>query len=392
MELYHNPFRYGADSGPGHIVGRKDEIACVESVIRNGMRLFLIGPRGFGKTSILRAAQANMSQKGAVVLYVNAESCPDVGGLIGQIVVGAATQMSDETEQGILKAGGCFSHLRPQFRFGADGHEVSVSINTDLAAHKYRQMEVLAHTLDSLDRLAETLPKDRPVAFIIDEFSILMARFGVTAEAQIRSVVQRHQNLGYIFAGSNVGLMMDMTGRHSRPFYNGADIRYLRPVPVAEFGAWLREQFQGSGYEVDGDEPVLRILSLADDVPYNVQMLAHNCWNELRSESQPKLTVDLVESVFKQTVQHLTPSFKQAWSRFTPLQRRTLTAVLGGNGRRMKAPELARSIDRPESSVRSTLRTLYTRGILWDDVSHKGVRVRPEDPFFAHWIRMNCIL
>lgn len=50
MELNHNPFRYGADFGPEHLVGRKDEIACVESVIRNGMRLFLIGPRGFGKT------------------------------------------------------------------------------------------------------------------------------------------------------------------------------------------------------------------------------------------------------------------------------------------------------------------------------------------------------
>jgi uncharacterized protein len=392
MKLNHNPFRYGADFGPEHIVGRKDEIACVESAIRDGMRLFLIGPRRFGKTSIIRAAQKNMSQKGSFALYVNAEACPDVGRLIGQIVVGAATQMSDGTEESILKAGGCFSHLRPQFRFGADGHEVSVSFNTDLATHKYRQMEVLAHTLDSLDRLAGTLPKDRPVALIIDEFSSLMARFGVTAEAQIRSVIQRHQNLGYIFVGSNVWLMMDMTGKHSRPFYNGADIRYLRPVPIAEFAAWLREQFLESGYEIDGDEPVLRILSLADDVPYNVQMLAHNCWNELRSEGQPNLTVALVEFVFKQTVQHLTPSFKQAWNRFTPLQRTTLTAVLRGDGNRFKPPELARSIRRPESSVRSALRALCTRGILWDDVSHKGVRVRPEDPFFAHWIRLTCII
>jgi hypothetical protein len=43
---------------------------------------------------------------------------------------------------------------------------------------------------------------------------------------------------------------------------------------------------------------VLRILSLADDVPYNVQMLAHNCWDELHSGKRPKLTVDLVETVF----------------------------------------------------------------------------------------------
>jgi hypothetical protein len=77
---------------------------------------------------------------------------------------------------------------------------------------------------------------------IIDEFSALMAHVGVTAEPQIRSVVQRHQNLGYIFAGPKVGPKMDMTGKHGRPFKNGGSIRYLRPVPVAESAASLREQ------------------------------------------------------------------------------------------------------------------------------------------------------
>ncbi len=368
------------------------EVRQVEYAIRDGLRLFLIGPRGFGKTSILRAAQANMARKGAAVLYVNAESSPDVGKLIGEIVAGAATQMSDGNEDGILQISRFFSQLKPTLSVSADGQEVSVSIGADFPSHKYRKMSVLADTLNSLDRLTGTLPKDRPVALIIDEFSAYMARFGVTGEGQIRSVVQCHQNLGYIFTGSNVGLMMDMTGKYDRPFYRGGTVYYLRPVPTAEFAAWLNEQFMKSGYEVDGDEPVLRILSLADEVPKNVQILAHNCWNELRYGSQPKLTIELVESVFKQTVQHLTPSFKQAWNRLTPLQRKTLAAVLRGDGKLLKAPEIARSISRPESSVRSALRALYNRGILWDDWALGNVRVRPEDPFFAHWIRMNCTL
>lgn len=79
MELKRNPFRYGADFGPDDIVGRSDEIAHVESVIRDSQKLFFAGPRGFGKTSILRAAQANLSRSGAIVLYVNAETSPDVG-------------------------------------------------------------------------------------------------------------------------------------------------------------------------------------------------------------------------------------------------------------------------------------------------------------------------
>lgn len=158
MEFKRNPFRYAADFSLDDIVGRSDEIAHVESVIRDGRRLFLSGPRGFGKTSILRAAQANLSRSGAIVLYVNAETSPDVGKLIGEIVAGAAAQLHNDAEDGIEQACRFFSRLKPTLRFSADGQEMSVSIGIDLSAGKYRQMEALARTLDSLDRFAHTLP------------------------------------------------------------------------------------------------------------------------------------------------------------------------------------------------------------------------------------------
>jgi AAA+ ATPase superfamily predicted ATPase len=276
MEYNQNPFRYGADFDPDNIVGRKDEMARVVHAIRDGQRLFLIGPRGFGKTSLLLAAQANQSQKGAIVLYVNAETSPDIAKLVGEIVAGTAAQIYEGAEDGIQKAGRFFSHLEPTFRLSADQQAISVSIGIDLLADKYRQMEVLADTLDSLNRLAQSLPESQPLALIIDEFSALVARFGVTAEAQIRAVVQRHRNVGYIFAGSGVGLMTDMTTKYSRPFYQSGDNFYLRPVPSADFVMWLSMQFKYERYATEESDPVHRILSLAEDVPYNVQMLAHN--------------------------------------------------------------------------------------------------------------------
>jgi hypothetical protein len=77
--------------------------------IRDGQRLFLIGPRGYGKTSILLAAQANLCQEGAIVLYVNVETCPDIGVLVGEIVAGTAAQVYEGAEGGIQKASRFFS-------------------------------------------------------------------------------------------------------------------------------------------------------------------------------------------------------------------------------------------------------------------------------------------
>jgi len=82
-------------------------------LIRDGQRLFLTGPRGFGKTSILRAAQAHLSRKGTMVPYVNAETSPDAGKLVGEIVAGAATQLHDDAGEGILIARRFFAHLEP---------------------------------------------------------------------------------------------------------------------------------------------------------------------------------------------------------------------------------------------------------------------------------------
>ena len=360
FELSQNPFRCGAGFRFIDIVGREHEVAHTESIIRDRSRLFLIGARGFGKTSILHAAQMNMTHKGAIVVYVDAESTPDVEKLIEEIVSSAAAQ----------------------------GLNMKVSTPLNPTANKFKQIERLASMFDALDSQAGRQPEDRPVALIIDEFSSLMARFGVSAEGQIRSVVQTHQNIGYIFSGSNVQLMMDMTGKYSRPFYHGGSIYYLQPVLAAEFAAWIHKQFQKGGFEVDGYAPIERILAIAEEVPYNTQLLAHNCWEMLYGQTKSVLTVAVVETVFMQTIQNLDLSFKKSWSRLTPLQRGTLVAVLRGNGVRQTPTEIARAINSPASSVRSALRALYNRLILWDDCRNSGVRVRFEDPFFAHWVRI----
>jgi len=71
----------------------------------------------YGKTSILRAAQANMSRQGAIVLYVNAEASSDVGELVGEIVAAVAAQVFKGEEDGIQKACQLLFHLGPSRGF-----------------------------------------------------------------------------------------------------------------------------------------------------------------------------------------------------------------------------------------------------------------------------------
>jgi len=56
-----NPFEFGGELAPGQLVDREDELATVIRTIENGGKLFLIGPRRYGKTSILAAAEERLA-------------------------------------------------------------------------------------------------------------------------------------------------------------------------------------------------------------------------------------------------------------------------------------------------------------------------------------------
>ena len=67
VEFMRNPFQYGAELKPSQIVNRKQELRDVQRAILGHGRLFLLGPRRFGKTAILRAAAATAEREGAIV-------------------------------------------------------------------------------------------------------------------------------------------------------------------------------------------------------------------------------------------------------------------------------------------------------------------------------------
>jgi hypothetical protein len=78
----------------------------------------------------------------------------------------------------------------------------------------------------------------------------------------------------------------------------------------------------------DTDEALTAILEEAEDVPYNVQLLAHHCWNMLRDRDRgAALSAAQMDAVHGATTQRLDPIYSQFWLGLTAPQRRALQAV-----------------------------------------------------------------
>lgn len=93
-----NPFQYGRELDAESLVDREKVIAEVTDTITEGGKLFLIGPRRYGKTSILRAAD-RLGKTGVVVLRFDAEAFPTIELLIRAMVAEAAARLGGSLEK-----------------------------------------------------------------------------------------------------------------------------------------------------------------------------------------------------------------------------------------------------------------------------------------------------
>jgi hypothetical protein len=371
-------------------VDREEDIAAVIQTIRQGHKLFLVGPRRFGKTSILKTAEDHLQMKGADVLRFDAESYPSLDLLVSSLIAGAAKQLKGRVERVGEQIRLVFSRLRPELSFNVTQDAWSVKLGVDVTTNQEQHMALLVDALNGLEALASQQPKNHAIGLVIDEFQRVIELGGAQAEAQIRAAIQRHRRVGYVFAGSKTRMLTAMTMDAARPFYRLGSVRFIGVVPAEDFEKFLTDKFLESGFEIESPSPVRAILQYAEQVPYNVQMLAHTCWNELRDRANKRPTIlneHLIEASVRLLVRQYDPFYTQIWSALTSIQQKTLIAVIKEQGINLQSLKVAQFVGRGASTVQRSVGALSERNILREEEHEGGVRMRFEDPFFAQWIR-----
>lgn len=384
-----NPFQYGSELGAEHLIDRQREVAEVVDTIKESGKLFLIGPRRYGKTSILAAAQQKAEADGAVVLRFDAEAFPSIEAL----VKAALAQATEKLGGGITKASDSvrqfFKNLKPQINYSLTDQTISAEIGvaTD-PTNQPEQIPLLVDLLHGIEKLA-TKAKI-PVGFIIDEFQQIIVAGGEQAEAQIRAATQQHKHIGYIFAGSKTRLLADMTGNPSRPFYHLGERRFITGIPRTDFSPALKANFALGKIEVS-DEAIELIQDLAKDVPYNVQRLAHACWDRMDGEAT-KLTEEQVRQSLEFLLKEDDTWYTQLWNQLTTVQKTALIYSSKANGTGLQSKAVLRAASITSSSMQRALQALQEKEILRLEEKLGEIRLRLIDPFFSHWLRLISVL
>ncbi|MGQ0813859.1 MAG: hypothetical protein ACT4O1_05280 [Gemmatimonadota bacterium] len=378
-----NPFEYGRELGPGELVDRETEVSEVKTALLQGGKLFLIGPRRFGKTSLHNVAAHEARQEGAVVLRYNVEAFPRISVLIATLIADATHVLSGPVErvaQGVTRL---FQRLRPSVSYNPLDQSWSVSLGLDT---EREPIPHLAQALNSLEAAASEA--ERPVGLILDEIQHLLLPGGTNAEGQLRAAVQEHRHVGYVFAGSDTRFLTAVTTDAGRPFYRLGAVRVLGPVPRAAFLEFLRAGFSRLPVAI-APGALEAILEGAEEVPYNVQQLAHYIWGIIAAEGDAAtLTSERVIELRDELARRLDPLYSASWLSLTTAQQAALQAVVHEIGVGLYRRDVLKRYDLSASAMKKALDALLERNLIRREPSMGADRLKLEDPLFGTWVRI----
>jgi hypothetical protein len=180
-------------------------------------------------------------------------------------------------------------------------------------------------------RIAEA--RRQRIAIALDEFQEVAAFNGGSVEQALRAAVQHQREVGYVFAGSEPTLMEQMISPR-RPFYKAGPVMRLGRIPADLFAAAIDTRFKRSGFT---PEPGLgqAIVELGGNLPYDVQRLAHETWDDARAAGGRKVTAEHLHETLHRLLAEQEPFYAARWQRLTLPQRAALRAVVVEQGREL---------------------------------------------------------
>ena len=374
-----NPFVYGEVVTSGAFADRDAERARLGRDLAAGQKVFLISPRRYGKSSLVRDVLRGLARQRILTVEVTVASSSSYVGFLESY---ARALVAADTPAGRLRrwAGELLQAVRPELRFDSDQAGTSRFAVAFPAVRTARDTARLASEVFALPGRIAAARKQR-MAIALDEFQAIQSFNGGRVEHALRAAVQDQRAVGYVFAGSEPSLMERMLGPR-RPFYKAGPVMRLEKIGKVTFADWIEERFSASGMR---PEPGLgeAIIDLAANVPYDVQRLAHETWDDVKAGGRKAAGLDDLHLTLTRLLGEQHTVFEESWQRLTLAQRAVLRALVLENGTELLSADVRARHRLPvASSVQSALAALVRQDIIMKE----GGRYVASDSLYREWV------
>lgn len=370
-----NPFVYGEAVTDENFCNRVEEINKLKMDLMNSQKVFLISSRRMGKTSLIKTVLARLKGEGLITVSIDLEAFSSYKGFLDNYLSALMNEVAP-ADRMLTFLRNLLPGIRIEFKVDEAGNPL-LSLGYSRSEPELEKVAAKIYALPG----KITMKRKRKVVVVFDEFQEILKLNGKEIEGILRAAIQHQRDVGYIFAGSKRRLLTDMVSSPERPFYKIGPAMYLKRIPEDELFQFVKARFRSTKVKIL-DRVLRKIIEVAENIPYYVQMLSHELWDYgiLKKEIREKD----IQIVLNQLISQQSQYFYLEWSRLILSKRRLLKAIATCGGRNILSKKfLTRNELEYPSSVHRTLLALSKEGYL--DRENDNYYIT--DLLFREWIK-----
>ena len=357
-----NPFKFGTVVDGAYFTDREDELTKIRSYLKSENHLIIISPRRFGKTSLIRKI-LNESERRYV--YLDMQLVVSEEDFASQLLKRIYRIFPLQKLKGYIKS----FRLIPSVILNPVTGEAEITFKPGS-----KDLAPLEDVLNLIEKLGKV---DEKIIVVLDEFRDIF-RINAGLDRMLRSVMQNHRNINYIFMGSSESMIREIFEKKESSFYRFGSLLTLGKIPEDKFRLFLEYRF--TGYVKEAGAVSEGILKITGAHPYYTQQLAFTVWELL---SRPVDVSGVVEAAADEIVMSHDNDFELLWNTLNRTDMMVLTGMSAGTISPL-TDEFSRLYGTgAASTVFSTLQRLVRKGMVIKEASVCSI----DDPFFRRWIQ-----
>jgi len=258
-------FKTGSPVKVNDFIDRKKHLPIFKAYLENNQHVMIKAPRRFGKTSLIK--QVFEHEKSFHYIYVDLRRATNLTSLANQILEKAYSFAGVENfmEQFKKSITGLLKTIQ-SIKIDDIGEITLKHLENGITDER----EYFLHSLDVVEKISSK--KELNIKFVLDEFQDILRISDDFILEQMRSVIQHHEAVTYVFLGSIESIMTNIFSSKASPFFHFARIMSLDGLDIDELYDYTKEVFDKQNIKYD--DSLLKMLQFLQGHPdYSAQVL-----------------------------------------------------------------------------------------------------------------------
>jgi len=273
-------------------IDRVKHIPIFQAYLDNNQHIMIKAPRRFGKTSLVKHV-IESKENNYTFIYIDIRRAVSLKSLAKQILDKAYSYAGiDNFIHSSKKSILTLLKTLQSIKIDNIGEITLKHLEDDT-----NETELFLHSLDMVDKIATK--KDTNIKFIFDEFQEIVNLADKSILEQLRSVIQHHENVTYVFLGSIESMMTNIFESKSSPFFHFARVMPLGGLDIKELGDYIFKEFDKRNFNYE-KEAINKILNFLQGHPdYSMQVFQAIYYSAIIDKKviDEKLCIEMLKKV-----------------------------------------------------------------------------------------------